>query len=127
MNIAEIIDGFKKTSRYSENPTFTAHQLQKWTEEFEFQFPTDFKTAVTGGKYDKETFHFIQPFKDESERFLIFAEWNKEYFGFPVDGTATNPEVYVIFKGMKPEKKFKNFLEWFTLVYEMSIRPANPE
>lgn len=128
--IGGVIEGFRRVGLYYNTPTFPADQIAAWEKEFGVQFPTSYRETIDYGSYDKNTFHFIEPFRDKKNpAFIIFASWNNDQFAFDTNDRNSEGEypVYILLDGLEPEKRYRDFPEWFQMVFNMTDRPINPE
>ncbi len=126
MKIEEIIAKFQKAGRFSDQPTFNEKTLEEWEKEFGVKLPPDYRAAQLAGSYYKANFRFMKPERAE-QNMIVFAYWNDARFAFHiVEGERGDYPVYILLGDFR-EKKYQNFCEWFSMVYETATSPFNSE
>jgi hypothetical protein len=128
MDIQSIINKFNREGRFSASQTYTENDLERFESNTGIQFPEDFKKVHLSGSFYKCNFHFIEPrLIMKNPELVSFARWNETLFAFgPKEEDSNDFPVYMLV-GEFVEKKFKNFCEWFHMVYEATREPSKPE
>jgi len=129
MDVDDTLARLKGLARAVPVPTFSREQVRAWEEEFRVRLPEAYGRVVTQGSYDMVNFYFVDIHEPEKfPGFLVFARWNDDLFAFPREmaDDATAP-VFLLLEGFEPLAKYPDFAAWFESVFEMSIRPVNPE
>lgn len=127
MKIDKLIDKFKEAGRFSPHKTFSEVDLEKYETDLGNILPDNYKLVHLSGSYYKSNFHFLKPERLPVNPDLIaFACWNETLFAFhSKEGNNNDYPVYVVV-GEFTEKKYANFLEWFSMVFDATIEPFNP-
>ncbi|MCB1141903.1 MAG: hypothetical protein H7A24_05365 [Leptospiraceae bacterium] len=108
---------------------YTQEMLDYYEKKLNKILPSDYKKTLLHGDIDKGTFHFIEPYlSDSSDDHIAFASWNNDVFLFDTTDPASDYPVLVHVPGTSsPEKKYANFLEWFTVVVNSISSVNNPD